>query len=106
MAQSTGSSAAKGPLTISAKADTEGSLLGQMIILMLKANGFQTMDKLGITGTPLIRQAILSGNIDIYPEYTGNGAFFFNEADSNVWKDAQKGYERVKQLDKEKNNIV
>ncbi|MBI4268014.1 MAG: ABC transporter substrate-binding protein, partial [Chloroflexi bacterium] len=49
---------------------------------------------------------ILSGEIDIYPEYTGNGAYFFNETESDVWKDAQKGYERVKKLDKETNNIV
>ena len=96
----------KGPVTVSSKADTEGSLLGQMIILMLKASGFHVVDKLGIAGTPLIRQAILSGDIDIYPEYTGNGAYFFNETSSQVWKDAQKGYERVKQLDKETNNIV
>jgi len=104
--QSTGGYATKGPVIVSSKADTEGSLLGQMIILMLKANEFQVMDKLGIAGTSLIRNAILSGDIDIYPEYTGNGAYFFNETSSDVWKDAQKGYERVKQLDKETNNIV
>ncbi len=96
----------KGPITVSSKADTEGSLLGQMIILMFKANGFHVVDKLGIAGTSLIRKAILSGDIDIYPEYTGNGAYFFNETSSDVWKDAQKGYERVKQLDKETNNII
>jgi osmoprotectant transport system substrate-binding protein len=104
--QNTGSSAAKGPIVVSSKADTEGSLLGNMIILMLKAKGFQTVDKLGIAGTSLIRNAILSGDIDIYPEYTGNGAYFFNEIGSAVWQDANQGYQRLKQLDQETNNIV
>jgi len=101
-----GGAATKGPITISSKADTEGALLGQMIVAMLKANGFQVADKPAITGTSLIRKAILSGEIDLYPEYTGNGAYFFNEIGSEVWRDAQQGYERVKKLDKEKNNIV
>lgn len=96
---------AKG-ITVGSKADTEGSLLGQVIMLMLEKNGFQIVDRTGILGTPLIRKAITSGEIDIYPEYTGNGAFFFDETTSDVWKDAKKGYERVKTLDKERNNII
>jgi osmoprotectant transport system substrate-binding protein len=104
--QSSGTTAEKGPITVSSKADTEGSLLGNMIILMLKDNGFQVVDKMGIAGTSLIRQAIISGDIDIYPEYTGNGAYFFNETSSDVWKDAKAGYDRVKELDLQQNNIV
>lgn len=96
----------KGPVTVSSKADTEGALLSQMMVAMLRANGFEVIDKPSITGTSLIREAILSAELDIYPEYTGNGAFFFDETESAVWKDAQKGYERVKKLDKEANNIV
>jgi len=53
-----------------------------------------------------VKKALESGEVDMYPEYTGNGAFFFDEADSDVWKDAQKGYERVKQLDEKTYNIV
>jgi osmoprotectant transport system substrate-binding protein len=53
-----------------------------------------------------MRDAITSGQIDIYPEYTANGAFFFNEADSEVWKDADQGYARVAELDLEQNNVV
>jgi osmoprotectant transport system substrate-binding protein len=101
-----GGNAAKGPITVSSKADTEGSLLGQVIRLMLEANGFQVIDKPAIAGTSLIRQAILSGDIDIYPEYTGNGAVFFPDVSPDIWKDAQKGYQEVKALDKERNNIV
>ena len=96
----------KGPITVGSKIDTEGALLSQMIILLLRDNGFEAVDKSGTGTTPIVRKAITSGEIDLYPEYTGNGAFFFDEADSDVWKDAQKGYERVEKLDMEANNIV
>lgn len=97
---------AKGPITVGSKIDTEGALLSQMIILMLKDNGFDVIDKSQFGTTPIVRKAILSDELDIYPEYTGNGAFFFDETESDVWNDAQKGYERVKKLDMEANNIA
>lgn len=101
-----GQTAAKGPITVGSKIDTEGALLSQIIIQMLKANDFDVVDKSQFGPTPVVRKAIISGEIDIYPEYTGNGAFFFGEEDSDVWKDAEKAWGRVSQLDKEKNNIV
>ena len=100
------SSGIRGPITVGSKIDTEGALLSQIIILMLRDNGFEVVDKSGTGQTPIVRKAIISGEIDIYPEYTGNGAFFFDETDSDIWKDADKGYQRVKQLDKEANNII
>lgn len=96
----------KGPIIVGSKIDTEGSLLSKMIILLLRENGFEVGDKSGTGPTSVVRKAILSGEIDIYPEYTGNGAFFFEETDSNVWNDAKKGYERVKELDGQANNLI
>ena len=101
-----GRESGKGPITVGSKIDTEGALLSQIIIQMLKANGFDVVDKSQFGPTPVVRKAIISGELDIYPEYTGNGAFFFGEENSDVWKDARKAWERVSQLDKEKNNIV
>lgn len=98
--------AIKGPITVSSKADTEGSLLAQIITLMLVANSFQVNDKPAIAGTSLIRQAILSGEIDIYPEYTGNGAIFFPDVSADTWKNADQSYQTVKNLDKERNNLI
>ena len=97
--------ASKGPITVGSKIDTEGSLLSQMIILMLRDSGFEVIDKSQFGPTSVVRKALETGEIDMYPEYTGNGAFFFDEADSDVWNDAQKGYERVKKLDKETYDI-
>ncbi len=44
----------------------------------------------------MVRGAITSGELDIYPEYTGNGAFFFKDENDAAWKNAQQGYEKVK----------
>ena len=96
----------KGPITVGSKIDTEGALLSQMIIALLRDNGFKVVDKSQFGPTQVVRKALTSGELDIYPEYTGNGAFFFDETESDVWKDAQQGYERVKKLDMEANNIV
>ncbi len=91
---------------VASKPDTEGSLLGNMIIAMLNANGIGTVNQLGLGGTKIIRSAILAGEIDMYPEYTGNGAFFFHIDSDPVWKNAKQGYEKVKALDAAQNHIV
>lgn len=96
----------KGPVTVGSKIDTEGALLSKIIILLLRENGFEVVDKSGTGPTSIVRKAILSGEIDIYPEYTGNGAFFFEETDSDVWNDSEKGYKRIKELDSQVNDIV
>jgi osmoprotectant transport system substrate-binding protein len=101
-----GPAATKGPVSVGSKIDTEGGLLAQMMIALLENNGFDAVDKSQFGPTSVVREAIVSGELDLYPEYTGNGAFFFDEADSPVWKNGQQGYDRVKQLDKSKNNIV
>nr|WP_278250404.1 ABC transporter substrate-binding protein [Paracoccus fontiphilus] len=93
-------------IVVSSKIDTEGGLLGNMILLALRDAGLPVQDRLQLGGTPIMRDAIVAGQIDIYPEYTANGAFFFNEADSDVWKDAAKGYARVAELDRAQNDIV
>ena len=91
---------------VGSKIDTEGSLLGNMIIEVLQANGIKTENKVQLGTTKIVRGAITAGEIDIYPEYTGNGAFFFADEKNPAWKNAQAGYERVKALDFEKNKIV
>jgi osmoprotectant transport system substrate-binding protein len=99
-----GSAAAQ--VVVSSKLDTEATLLGTVIKTMLDANGIKTVDRLTLGGTPVVRKAIAAGEIDIYPEYTGNAAFFFNRADDPFWKDLRKGYELAKKLDYDANKIV
>ncbi len=98
--------ALNGPITVASKIDTEGALLGQMIVIVLEKNGFEVVDKTEFGTTSVIRKAITAGEIDIYPEYTGNGGFFFDDTDPTVWKNAKSGYETVKTLDFERNGLV
>ena len=97
---------ASAKVVVSSKIDTEGGVLGNVIALALKADGVDVEDRLQLGGTPVVRKAIMAGEIDIYPEYTGNAAYFFNKADDPIWKDAAKGYEEAKKLDYDANKIV
>ena len=98
--------AAGAPVRVSSKIDTEGSLLGNIILQVLNAQGIKTENKVQLGTTKVLRGAITAGQIDIYPEYTGNGAFFFSDEKNPAWRNAQAGYEKVKTLDLEKNKLV
>jgi osmoprotectant transport system substrate-binding protein len=97
---------AQNKVRVASKIDTEGSLLGQVVIQVLEAGGIKTENKLQLGNTKIVRTAIAAGEIDLYPEYTGNGAFFFADEKNPAWKDAKAGFEKVKALDFEKNKIV
>lgn len=96
----------KGPVVVASKIDTEGALLGNMIVQLLRADGFEVVDNTEFGTTDVIRRAITSDEIDIYPEYTGNGAFFFDVDDDSVWKEPQAAFDTVARLDLEANDIV
>jgi len=91
---------------VSSKIDTEGSLLGSLMIQVLQAGGIKTENKLQLGSTKIVRSALVAGEIDLYPEYTGNGAFFFADEKNSAWKNAAAGYELVKKLDADKNKLV
>lgn len=94
------------PISVASKIDTEGALLGNMIVAVLEQAGYQVEDRLQLGPTNIVRTALLAGEIDIYPEYTGNGAFFSNTVDDPAWKDPQQGYEKIRQWDLEENNLA
>lgn len=94
------------PVVVASKIDTEGALLGNMIVHLLEDAGIPVDNRTEFGTTDVIRKAIFSGEIDIYPEYTGNGAFFYQSGDPMVWKNWQAGYETIKKLDYDENKIV
>ncbi|WP_372374117.1 ABC transporter substrate-binding protein [Vreelandella venusta] len=96
---------ASDPVVISSKIDTEGAVLGELIIQALERGGVPTEDRLQLGGTSVVRSALEAGEIDLYPEYTGNGAFFFDMTDSPVWNSAEDAYQTVKQRDAEQGLI-
>lgn len=93
-------------VVVSSKIDTEGGVLGNIILSVLSHNGIEVTDKLQLGATPVVREALVTGAIDIYPEYTGNAAYFFNRAEDPIWKDAAKAYEEAAKLDLEANKLV
>lgn len=93
-------------IVVGSKIDTEGALLGNLIALRLAGSGLTVESKIGLGPTNIVRSAILTGEIDIYPEYTGNGARFFKMETDPVWKNAAAGYATVKRLDGERNRLV
>lgn len=94
------------PVRVGSKPDTEGTLLGHMILRMLAARGVATENRIGLGPTRIIRAAILAGEIDLYPEYTGNGAFFFHDERNPAWRNEQAGWVLVKRLDFARNRLV
>lgn len=94
------------PVKVGSKIDTEGALLGNVILQVLESHGVKTVNKIQLGTTPVVRGAITSGELDIYPEYTGNGAFFFKQENDPAWKNVQQGYEKVKKLDAEQNKLI
>lgn len=94
------------PVVVGSKIDTEGALLGQMMLLLLRSRGLEVEDQTEFGTTPIVRKAIKSGQLDLYPEYTGNGAFFFDSVESEVWRDADRAYATVKELDREQNDLL
>jgi osmoprotectant transport system substrate-binding protein len=87
------------PVVVASKIDTEGALLGNMILLVLEHAKIPVEARIGLGPTKIVRGALTAGEIDVYPEYTGNAGFFHDKANDPVWKDAAKGYAEAKRLD-------
>lgn len=101
-----GQAMAADPVVVSSKIDTEGAVLGQMILQSLEDADIPVENRLQLGGTSIVRNAIKAGEIDLYPEYTGNAAFFHDQADRDIWKDADKAYEQAARLDRDAHNII
>ena len=93
-------------IVVGSKIDTEGALLGNMIAAALEARGLQIERKIQLGPTDILRAAILARQIDIYPEYTGNGAIFFHREDDPAWKNRERGYALVRDLDRRANHLI
>lgn len=61
----------KGKITVGSKNFTEQYILGEMYAQALEAKGFKVEKKLDLGSVQIADQALQSGEIDMYPEYTG-----------------------------------
>ena len=60
-------------VTVGSKDFTENILLGEMLLQALDAEGVEVEDKIDLGGTEVNRDALTSGDINVYPEYNGTG---------------------------------
>jgi osmoprotectant transport system substrate-binding protein len=86
-------------IVVGGKNFTEQQLLSAMTAQLLEANGY-TVDNRGGMGSAAVRQAMESGQIDVYWEYTGTSLITYNKVEEKM--DAQATYDKVKELDAEK----
>jgi osmoprotectant transport system substrate-binding protein len=106
LAAATGKALGAAPVVVGSKLDLEGGLIGQMMLLALARAGVPTVNRLQLGPTAILRQALLSGAVDLCVEYTGNAAFFFHQEDDPVWRDALAGFARAAALDYAANRLV
>jgi osmoprotectant transport system substrate-binding protein len=99
----------KGTIAIGSKLDSEGQLLGQMMRLTLEHAGFTVKAQIPTGNTFVTRKALIEGQIDIYPEYTGsaiNNFFKGQKIPDGAPSRASQSYAIVKTLDLKLNNIA
>jgi len=95
------------PVVVATMLDSEGGILGKMMILLLEENGISTVDKTNF-GTPdILRKALENGEVDLVLDYTGSGQYYHpaDATDPTIWNDPDARYALTAQLDLEKNNI-
>lgn len=93
-------------ITIGTKPMTEQYIIGEMIKMLVEENTDINVEmKSGIAGgTSNLHPALTSGEVDLYPEYTGTGWMFVLEND--LIKDPDKMYEETKETYKEEFNVI
>ncbi|MBI2163385.1 MAG: ABC transporter, partial [candidate division NC10 bacterium] len=82
-------------IRIGSKNFTEQLILGELYGQALEARGIKVERKLNMGGTLIAHQALISNEIDMYPEYTGTA--LVNVVKAEVMTDAQAVYQKVKQ---------
>lgn len=81
-------------LTVGGKLDTEAQLLTKMYVLLLRHAGFHVNERAALGANQAVFNAITSGQIDLYPEFTATG---LAKLGLNSNGNAQQDYQAVKQ---------
>lgn len=92
-------------ITVGSKEFTEQLILCEITAQALESAGAKVDRKCGLSGSNTTRQALTSGKIDLYWEYTGT-AWISYLNHTNPIPDAHKLYEAVAKEDLKRNNIV
>ncbi len=85
--------ASKGTITVGGKLDVEAQLLTEMYTQLLQNAGYKVNEKLALGNSIIVHEAIISGAIDLYPEFTATG---LNTLGIKSAYDPEKDYQAVK----------
>lgn len=91
-------------LTVGSKEFTEQKLLGAITVQALEAAGAKVKDETGLAGSVAAREALTSGDIDMYWEYTGTGWLTHLEETKPI-ADEEEQFDKVAERDLEENDI-
>jgi osmoprotectant transport system substrate-binding protein len=83
-----------GTVIVGSKDFTEQFIVAEMYAQLLEKEGFTVERKLNLGGTPIAHEAMMNGDIDLYPEYTSTGLLTMLKLDPI--QDAQEIYTTVK----------
>ena len=91
-------------ITVGSKNFTEQFVLGELMLQAFEAAGASTENQVNLGSTSVNREALLSGDIDVYAEYNGTGwtVHLGNEEPAD---DPETLTEDVRQADLEQNDI-
>jgi osmoprotectant transport system permease protein len=66
-----GIGSASTPVTVGSKAFPESWILGEALSSLMRSRGVEVTHRSNLGGTEIVDQALESGSVDVYPEYTG-----------------------------------
>lgn len=92
-AATTAPTGAKPKIIIGSKAFAEETLVGEMYAELLEQAGYTVERKLNLGETAVLQPALVKGDINIYPEYTGTGLTVVLKKD--IMSDPQQVYSTV-----------
>lgn len=101
---SNSSSGGGGAIKVASKDFTEEFILGEMYALVLENSGLKVERKMNLGGTPVAQAGLQSGQIDLYPEYTGTGLLTVLKLPVN--SNRKQVFDTVSKAYKEKFNLV
>jgi osmoprotectant transport system substrate-binding protein len=90
-------------ITVGGKLDTEAQLLTEMYVLLLQKAGYHVIPRLALGTNDIVFNAINSGQIDLYPEFTATGLAKLGLTSTG---NAQQDYQAVKQGYEQKYHIT
>lgn len=100
----TGTGGADSTIRVGSKDFTEQFILGEMYALLLEDQGLPVERKLNLGGTPVAQASLTSGQIDLYPEYTGTGLLTVLKQPAVA--DPQRVYQTVSQAYQQQFDLV